>query len=58
MIELTLPNGEPVSILPTGVFHFYASTSGTTIISTQGALLSVKESYAEVATRFRVWAKG
>ena len=42
---MTLPNGEPVSILPIGVFYFYASTSRTTIFSTQSTLLNVKDSY-------------
>ena len=58
MIELTLTDGNPVSVMPTSVFHFYAGAAGTTIISTQGALLNVKEDYKQVVSRFKTWAKG
>lgn len=58
MITLTLPNGDPVAVNPRVIFYVTARGANTEVVSSGGAAIEVKETFAEIETRMKAWAKG
>lgn len=58
MIELTLPDGSPVSFNPMAIWYVQQADDGAAIASVNGHCVEVREAYDEVVKRVREWTRG